>query len=346
MKKVVIEGALGVWAREQYLPFLADKARRGEIQLYLVDVKDPTSESPVGQLLKERIPTVTFQNRRKLSSNKLGQECEAEHVFILTPPQTHCEIASEWLDKAKEIYIEKPLDVSWEAAEELEYAAKNSDAQVFGFDHYLARIQPLLAVRDKWTPLLGMLEYCEVRILEPERIEIERVEAVKCGIILDLGPHALAVLGAFLEDRRGIGCVMEELEIVDVYGSRYRGAPIPGETYARVELMHHNCKFPIFVTLGKNIRGTPDKQLFFVGERATGRCDFDDSSFSIVVEGRTEISGRLDSKPVVSSLAAALGDTSLQESPRFLSLPEAKGILKKLLGIRRRLGSVRDSGFR
>lgn len=343
MKKVVVEGALGDWATRKYVPFLADKARAGEVWLYLVDVKDPPARSRVARLLEERLPNVSFQKKKRSSPIEL--DSGVDYVFIVTPPQTHCEIASEWLDKTKEIYIEKPLDVSWEAAEKLEYAVNNSDTQVFGFDHYLARIQPFLAVRDKWTPLLGTLEHCEMRLLEPERIEIERVEAVRYGIILDLGPHALAVLGAFLGDTRGIGRVMEELEIIDVHGGRYRGASIAGETYSRVELLYHRLHLPIYVALGKYEGEIADKQLLFAGE-ATGRCDFAESSFLIVVEGRIEISGSLDSKPVVSSLAAALKDTSPQESPRFLSLTEAKEILKKLLEIRRRLDSIRDSGFR
>jgi len=40
LRKIILEGCNGVWAQERYLPFLVEKAVKGEIELWAVDIED------------------------------------------------------------------------------------------------------------------------------------------------------------------------------------------------------------------------------------------------------------------------------------------------------------------
>jgi glucose-6-phosphate 1-dehydrogenase len=150
-RKIVLEGCNGEWAQKRYLPVLLEKAYRGVIELWAVDIE------PQIRLDKSiRNLWVSCENDNKVHYlNKLENRklyihlSDIDFVFVVTPDKFHSKIAEDWIDRLTtegKIFVEKPLDAFVRAATKLkEKIIKNKkNVSVFCFDHYYASIYPFI----------------------------------------------------------------------------------------------------------------------------------------------------------------------------------------------------------
>jgi predicted dehydrogenase len=243
IKKVVVAGCKGEWAQQQYLPYLLNKAVKGEIELWGVDRGDKYETDSQGIFSKkwaaaENCGRVRYLNIADKHFNALIPN-EIDLVFVLTPDDTHCSTAEFWFPRLSEegkIYIEKPLDVKIEDAQRL-FAQAGSTAKIFGFDHYLVRIRPLLKKINALAMANGGVKSLAIHILEPNPVKKNRTETLKHGVIFDLYSHVLAVLPALLtEDKAKIAWKINDIEINEVKSLKYAEWQYKSETWARIQL--------------------------------------------------------------------------------------------------------------
>lgn len=143
---------------------------------------------------------------------------ETDIVIIATPDFTHAEVANVWLrhnPHPEQIFVEKPLEASLNAARKLLGNVEPYDDSILAFDHYRARLLP---TRTQMDVLLGFLgrglkrftfyfledhsggdpdpKYHSVGRNGPIENE-QRVKSVNQGVILDGMPHMVALLAHF-----------------------------------------------------------------------------------------------------------------------------------------------------
>jgi predicted dehydrogenase len=334
-KRVILAGCNGEWAQKHYLPYLIEKAKRGDITLWATDIQSQVKlDSPgivsLWQTAKNK------GNACYLDMTKSMESCEipwnVDYVFIVTPDRCHCEVAEFWLSRLSttgKIFIEKPLDASIRAAEQLRTKILNKNA-VYGFDHYLASLYPFLRCEPQYLAKIGDIKNLEVNILENDVIPLHRVQTLREGAISDLFPHVLAVSAAVVEKRLSpTEDILHKAEFVNGARAKYKGWPFPSDTYARIRFVVGNQE--VTSVVGKGIGKTPDKQMVIYG--ADGRnikIDFQNDSFSV----NAELKGKLESKPVASFLEAVLKGDCIDSAPGVLSFGAAYEILKWLSYIR------------
>lgn len=207
---------------------------------------------------------------------------EPDVVIIATPDFTHAELAEAWLDRRPEqIFVEKPLTDSLNAARRLLGKAGPRNDGILAFDHYRARLLPSV---EQMNILLGNLGKGFRRIVfyfledhsgadeayvaarqEADRngpIENEqRVKTLSQGLILDLMPHVIALLAHF--------CRVETLQVTRVRAGQYVGVDddpeertgIEKETFAEVGFVcsdYASRHFEGTVYIGKGVRGVKE----------------------------------------------------------------------------------------
>jgi predicted dehydrogenase len=332
--KVVLEGCNGEWAQERYLPFLVKEAAKGNIELWSVD------EEPEIKLGDNRVAALwqDAQNRRNACyvdkiRNKQSYETlfGVNYVFIVTPDRCHCEVAEFWLSRLStegKIFIEKPLDASIKAAEQLEAKILNNNV-VYGFDHYLAALRPFLRCVRSYLKKIGGPESLEIKILENTEIPSEKVDTLREGVIFDLFPHVLAVSAAVVERKLApTEDILQKAEFKKGARAKYRGWPFSSETFACIKFLVGNKRVTGIV--GKGIGETPDKRMVIYG--ADGRkVEINFQPHSFFVNGKKR---NLESKHVESFLETVLKGDNVDSAPGVISFSAAFEILKWLSGSR------------
>lgn len=336
-KRVILAGSNGEWAQKHYLPFLIEKAIRGDITLWATDIQPEIKlNSPRSQNLWQ-----TAKSKGKacyLDMTKSMESCEipwnVDYVFIVTPDRCHCEVAEFWLSRLStkgKIFIEKPLDASIKAAEQLKTKILNNNV-VYGFDHYLASLYPFLRCVRSYLKKIGEPESLglEIKILENTEIPFEKAYTLKEGVIFDLFPHVLAVSAAVVEKKLApTKDILQEAKFVGGARAKYRDWLFSSETWARTTFLVGGKK--CITVVGKGIGETPDKQMTIYG--ADGRkVEIDFQTYVVYVNGRPE--GNLESKHVESFLETVLEGSSIDSAPGVMSFGAAFEILKWLSCIR------------
>lgn len=138
--RVVVEGALGDWARRRYIPALLESLKCGtDFDPTLVDIRPPctTDDYDVSRL--------TFLNKLE-NPSEYDALTNVDRVFIVTPDDTHLNVAAHWLSKNRlseqgAIIVEKPLS--------------NSTAEVSSFTSLHTHPSKLIAFLDLITTLHG-----------------------------------------------------------------------------------------------------------------------------------------------------------------------------------------------
>ena len=221
----------------------------------------------------EKIKTwADYLDKSNSEDKKKLEKLKADVVFIATPDSTHVKLAKKWLkppDRCKQIFIEKPLDASLLRARELVYLQGKNENKVVALDHYRARMLDFFInnrfeeeIIDK--KLGGALKEISFYMLEDGTgdkhegpIELEgRTSALKNGLILDMMPHALAIIDKFLP--------VELIEITGLKVGKYTfvkdnksvEAGIPWETFGYVEFKYNEIKGKICV--GKGVGGSEE----------------------------------------------------------------------------------------
>jgi len=336
-KRVILVGCNGEWAQKHYLPFLIEKAKKGDMTLWAIDIQSEIKlNSPGSHSLWQ-----TARSKGKacyLDMTRSMESCEipwnVDYVFIVTPDRCHCEVAEFWLSRLStngKIFIEKPLDASIQAAEQLKAKILNNDV-VYGFDHYLAALHPFLRCVRSYLKKIGEPESLglEIKILENTEIPFEKADTLREGVIFDLFPHVLAVSAAIVEKKLApTKDILQEAKFVGGARAKYRDWPFSSETCARIEFLV-SYKWVTGV-VGKGIGETPDKQMVIYGTHGRNiKINFQTYSFSV----NDKPEGNLESKHVESFLETVLEGSSIDSAPGVLSFAAAFAILKLLLDIR------------
>jgi len=155
-------------------------------------------------------------------------------VFVVTPPETHCEEALRWAPSARSVFIEKPFDAERKRIELLSELGPNPN--VFGFDHYAARLKPFLS-QDRLKKL--GFRNCSKFVFEmfeaaPRGLEERSPSVGATGMIFDMASHAVPILSWIAHDvgevQRPEGLDVVAGTLVSPNGKRY----IETETFASV----------------------------------------------------------------------------------------------------------------
>jgi predicted dehydrogenase len=273
-RKVVLEGCNGKWAQKHYLPVLTEKAAKGKIELWAVDIKANVEKG--NKKVAEAWQTAQDLNKayyiNKEKDRRIYDELsDVDCVFVVTPDRHHCQIAEFWLDRLSangKIFIEKPLDAKKEAGENLrEKLGTEKRERVFAFDHYTARALPSM----KPTPQPEEINKIELNILEANEIAPEEKDALDNGVIFDLFCHALALVHKVL-NQDPTYTKLPAVKLEEVKAARYVNCPISGETFAWIESRVNDIL--IVSVVGKCVDSQDNKQMILFGPNGKSELNF------------------------------------------------------------------------
>jgi len=307
-KNIVLEGCNGEWSQRHYLPLLVNKAARGDIKLWAIDVEDEIKlKDP--QIRKSYEIAQSHHKAHYLNKIKHEQSykgfSDATYVFIVTPDQYHSQIAEFWLGRLApkgKIFIEKPLDASMRSALKLRQNIKerNKEDAVFVFSHYLARAQPFLQDINRNLDQIGKVERIEFHILESATIPLNRAKALNKGVIFDLFGHILALSGALIE--RNLTCsksILQRAKLREVKAAQYLGCPTAGEAFSRIKFAFDNVE--VISLIGKALRD--EKVMIVYGSNGVTKLDFLSNTFLVFDhQGEPKSQGQLNPRHVESFL--------------------------------------------
>jgi predicted dehydrogenase len=237
---IILAGCNGYWAQKHYLPFLLEKAKNEEITLWATDIQEDVnldihSIFELWRVAENKGNARYLDMTKRQNPQTLPQNID--YVFIVTPDRTHCEVAQIWLSRLNhngKIFIEKPLDVSMEAAMRLKNNLGNSHL-VYGFDHYLARLQPCLANLRSILRKNGELEGMEIKIIENLDIKL-RKETFEYGMIFDLFSHVLIISAAMAKKKSdSIEETLQTFKSIQTKRAKYKDWNYNSETWAHIE---------------------------------------------------------------------------------------------------------------
>ncbi len=215
MKEIIVLGA-GSWVREQYARALKPYRLRGECGVFFVYDTGYAQRMGLGVEEAEQYNRYTLSNVGEFESwgatcIDLADESGREHlkglspyaVFVVTPDNTHCDMVEEWLDRASNIFVEKPFDIDHERIRRLHEKVNSGGliCDVWGFDHYLVRANQFVKMKEHLgfdAHLGGKIHQFRFNMLEAGEAGIERRAAsLQSGLIMDLGSHTPALVLAF-----------------------------------------------------------------------------------------------------------------------------------------------------
>ncbi|MDB6041329.1 MAG: Oxidoreductase domain protein [Verrucomicrobiales bacterium] len=167
-------GSLG----KEHARIYADMVRAGTVQL--VGVHDVQRET--ARKLADKYSTVMFDS--------LEQAAVSSDAFsIVTPTNTHFEIAKQLLAQGKHLLIEKPMtDRADQAAELVQLAQKHNSVLQVG---HVERFNPVFKYLESVAT--------EPRFIETHRLSPYPARSTDIGVVLDLMIHDLDVVLAFVK---------------------------------------------------------------------------------------------------------------------------------------------------
>ena len=296
-EKAVLEGYLGDWAQKSYFKNLAEKAERGKIKFYAVEIRSPIS------LIENYEDSVIFVDKKSENATYKAIN-NVDYVFIVTPHEFHCAIAEHWLEKGKlsengQIFIEKPLDSSVGNIQRLKKYKEAKD-RIIAIDHYIPKVLPLIEKLEESKKKCGKIRKVKFNILESDPILESRSRTLDEGLILDICPHILAVFTKIMNVYKMFQLNADNFEIITVNPAKYISAPITGETFAQIvakvdEITLESC-------IGKAVGANDDKFLEISFEKGFSTADFISGKFSLKIEGENPINGHLQKKHISTLL--------------------------------------------
>jgi len=338
MKKVVLSGFKGDAAGRHYNQILLEMAEKGKIELICTDFGQPKNvldKPPVEEierLIKSRkVRYLDLENPADYQEYKNLSDIDV--VFIITPDITHCQVAKDFLGKAKRIFIEKPLDAILRNVKVLE-DFPNVKKVVFGYDHYLAKSYYFQVKTDQWLKkeIIGDLTEIEFRLLEPDVIPPHRIKALDRGMIYDFFPHGLAVVAAipspFAYPDTGI---LKRIKLNRVLVAKYRRCKITGTSFVKIDFEIPYKRKSIFcqAIIGKGVGKEFEKSLRIGGSKGEIFVDIQNYHYSIFDEKQKKIKeDTLLYNYEKAFLSAALDfEKSVSQIPGALPFEAAKEIL-------------------
>lgn len=346
--KVVLEGCNGSWAQERYLPTLVEKAGKGEIELWAIDIDrqiglSDSRSADLWQTAQSQDKAYYLdKTQNEQSYNSLSG---VSYVFVVAPDQHHSAIAEFSLDHLApegKIFIEKPLDASVSSALRLKRKVvkeKKKDA-VFAFDHYLARARSFLWDRNRHLEGIGEIERMRFNILEPFGIPSNRVKALEKGMIFDLFCHILALVGGIVgRDLTPSKEVLERVKLEEVKAAQYIRCPISGETFAWIKFLIGDLR--VESAIGKCVGAFDDKSMEIYGSKGQIKLDLLADEFSTFDSlGNKKQRGKLNPRHVEGFLERVLQGREPLSEPGVLSFNAAFEILLTLDEAKKRVGNM------
>jgi len=203
--------------------------------------------------LKSQYPDVHFAE----SIDEIKSDPEVFGVCIATPASTHYNLVKDFLLAGKDVFVEKPLSLSTQEAEELvEIAEKHNRILMVG---HILRYHP--AVR-KLKELIKLGEIGELQYIYSNRLNIGKLRTEE-NILWSFAPHDISVI---------LYLVGDEPERVYAYGGCYIQPHIYDVTVTILEFPR-NIKAHIFVSW---LHPFKEQKLVVVGSK--NMAVFDDTS--------------------------------------------------------------------
>ncbi len=345
MKKVVLLGFKGDGAGKHYNRVLLELAEKGKIDLICVDYGIPEnvlgkpSLKEMERLIKDRkLRYLDLQNPADLENYKNLSELDV--VFIVTPDITHCQVANDFLGKARRIFIEKPLDAILRNVRFLEDFPKVRKV-VFGYDHYLAKTYPFQVKTDAWLKegVIGDLREIEFRLLEPDIAPPHRIKALDRGMIYDFFPHGLSVAVA-TPSRFAYPdpAILKKVRLIKVLIAKYFGCKTNGTSFVKIdfEIPDRGRKIFCQAWIGKGVGRDFEKTLRIIGTKGEIFVDIKNFHYAVLDEKgkkikeakllfdyeRAFLTAAIDFKKTLSKIPGALPFESAKET--LYILDEAK----------------------
>ena len=232
----------GSYIGTAYNYVLTRMALAGKIDLICTDLGEPKNIRGLPPL-KQTLAWIRDGKIRYFDKNNLDDYKRYENLkdidfaFIVTWNRTHSEIAKGLLGKAKKIFVEKPLDVSLRSGYSLgEKQRDYPENMVFGFDHYLAKVYPLLLEIKKSPELIGEVREVTFHVLEPIGIPTHRIEALNEGMVYDILCHGIALAGGVLSANTSPNLkLLKDFKLNKAVGAKFADSPIRGDTFSEAE---------------------------------------------------------------------------------------------------------------
>ncbi|MGD2249744.1 MAG: hypothetical protein PVF58_15150 [Candidatus Methanofastidiosia archaeon] len=357
---VVLEGCLGDWSQRSYFPVLADKAGNGDkrevneknkernIALYCVDVAGMGDEHEAMSTCINNTANIHFINKEMNKGKSKYKKIQAKYVFIVASHDKHCEIAEEWLKSEKlvengKIFIEKPLDSSVARISEFEKNIKKPNEQkienVYVVDHYIQKILPLLNELEN-KGKYGKVRKIRVTLLESNPVKEERKTTLREGLILDMFPHVLAIFTKIMQfiqsQKNTFKLSANDCEILEAKSGLYGGAPIQGETFAKIVLRIKRIKVESYI--GKAVGNVDNKTVEIFFEKGILKADFISKNFSIEeISSGKSVNGNFQSRKICHLLNDIIGGKLNSDSDykKVLTFEEGREIVKIISEIRK-----------
>jgi len=338
LRKVVLEGCNGNWARQHYLPFLAQKAEKGELELLAIDVVPEPGDFATTSWNTAKAENRAYYLDKSRYREEYYQLTEVDFVFIVVPDQFHCQIAEFWLSRLTptgKIFIEKPLDASIQSALWLKEKIVK-DMVIYAFDHYLAAAESFLRDKAKYLKRIGSIKRIEFHILEPFGIPPNRVKTLDKGMIFDLFSHVLALVARVIDS--STTAFDQRVRLEQVKAAKYIDCPISGESFAWIAFSIDDI--PVTAVVGKCVATSEDKLVTLHGARGRIELDFQRDRFFIIDSKGIQQEG-LEENQVESFLEFVVGKRMPPLSaPGVLSFDKALEILRVLGESKRQIGRM------
>ena len=142
------------------------------------------------------------------------ERLELDAVVVCTPPETHYDIASHFLERGIDVLVEKPLTVDSKLAERLlEIAAENDRILMVGHTfEFNAAVRAL-------KQMIDAQELGPIRYIDAVRVGLGLFHPT-LNVVWDLAPHDVSILLYLLGEypdtvsTRGISCIQDSVEDV------------------------------------------------------------------------------------------------------------------------------------
>lgn len=122
----------------------------------------------------------------------LGRD-DVQAVVIATPPETHYDIAMAALAAGKNVFIEKPMTIDVDEAEDiLNYSKDKNKTLMIG--HIFLYVPEVLKVKE----IIDSGELGDVVYIHASRLNLGKFQ--KTNVIADLAPHDISIFNYLLDD--------------------------------------------------------------------------------------------------------------------------------------------------
>ena len=151
---------------------------------------------------------------------------DVDGVVIATPPHTHYEIADKCLKAGKHVFIEKPMTLDIEEAEEL-HSTSEKVGKIIMVGHIFLYSPEIL----KLKKIVRAEEFGKIYCIYTKRLNLGKIQS-PANVIEDLAPHDISILDYLLDSTCSEVQVFAKSHItgqsedVAFINMRYNGGPI------------------------------------------------------------------------------------------------------------------------